>query len=175
MNVVWYIILFLTLALVAWQDFKSRSIYWWLPVLISISGFFIAHERLETATVFTQILLNLFFSLLILSVVVLYVFIRYRTLKAFTSERFGLGDILMLLAVCPLFPLVSFVVFLCLSNLLILLIELILRITVRQNVRSIPYAGYLSVFLMILTVCGFFIPDINFQSDIAGYFLFSGN
>lgn len=108
---------FLSIALVVvfvvtvYHDFKSRSIFWWLPVLAFVLGFLISGQSLSVSEIMLQIVVNLCFVLLILSVALLYFFIRYKSISTFMTRQFGAGDALMLLAICPLLPLPNFILF----------------------------------------------------------------
>lgn len=142
-------------------------------MLAFVLGFLISGQSLSVSEIMLQIVVNLCFVLLILSVALLYFFIRYKSISTFMTRQFGAGDALMLLAICPLLPLPNFILFLCLSNILILLAELVKRLLRPGSDKTIPYAGYLSLFLTVWTLSTFFIPNINFRSDFTVYFLFS--
>lgn len=141
--------------------------------MVFVLAVIISGQSLSVHGILVQTVANLCFVLLILSVALLYFFIRYKSISTFITRQFGLGDALMLLAVCPLLPLPNFILFLCLSNILILLVELIKRLLRPGSDKTIPYAGYLSLFLTVWTLSTFFIPNINFRSDFTVYFLFS--
>lgn len=163
----------LLLLLIAWQDFKARSIYWWLPVLVFAAAWVLSCHDEAAASILKDTLINCCVVILLLAVLALYVLIKYKTMRAFASERFGLGDILMLLSICPLTGPVNFILFMCVSNILMLCCELLKRISRPSRETTIPYAGYLGLFLIAWTLLTFCLPDINYHSDYTVYFLFS--
>lgn len=163
-----FFLLFITV-----QDFRSRAIYWWLPLLVFASSWALSAAYLAMHTVITYALVNLCIALLLLSVVALYILVKYKTLRAFTSRHFGLGDVLMLAALCPLMLPVNFILFLCLSHILMLTIELLKRFFFTSRETGIPYAGYMSLFLLCWTLLTFCLPDINFLNDCTVYFILS--
>lgn len=169
------IIFILLMLAIVYQDFRSRAIYWWLPVLVFVASWALSAMYIDARLILLNTLANLCFVLLLLSVLVLYVLLRHKTLRAFTSQRFGLGDILVLLSVCPLMEPLNFILLMCAANLLMLLCELLKRFLMKSRETTIPYAGYLALFLSVWTLLTFYLPNINFLSDLAVYFLFSAS
>lgn len=165
--------LILFLLVIAIQDFRSRAIYWWLPILVFASAWALSAAYLGAQAVITCALVNFCIAALLLSVMALYILIRYKTLRAFTSRHFGLGDVLMLISLCPLMLPVNFILFLCLSHILMLAIELLKRFFFSSRETGIPYAGYMSLFLLCWTLLTFCLPDINFLNDCTVYFILS--
>lgn len=165
--------LLIFLLLIVFQDFRSRAIYWWLPLLVLASAWALSATYLDEKTVMAYALVNFCVALLLLTVAALYILLKYKTLKSFTSKHFGLGDVLMLIALCPLMLPVNFILFLCLSHILMLTIELLKRFFFTSRETGIPYAGYLSLFLLCWTLLTFCLPDINFLNDCTVYFILS--
>lgn len=174
MHLVLHLLLSITLLTILVQDFWSRAIYWWLPVvLFLVSGAFSMHNAGWSETLHHSWYNAIFVSLL-LGVLFLYSYLRYKSVSSLLTQQFGLGDVLMLLALCPLFGSVNFILFICFSNVLMLFVELLKRL-VRPGPASIAYAGYLAGFTLMFQVLTFFVPGVNFMTDFTGYFLFSPN
>jgi len=130
------------------QDFKYRAITWWLPVLVLAVGAGVSLQFLPWRTVLEQSFYNALLLALVLGLLMLYVLLKTHTLKGFFSSFFGAGDLLVLLALCPAFGTINFVMFFTLGNLLILLAELLRRGLFSNADRSIPYAGYVAALMV---------------------------
>lgn len=174
MHLALHIVLALVLLTILVQDFRSRAIYWWLPVVL----FLVAGACSVWSAGWGETLhhgwYNAIFVSLLLGVLFLYSYLRYKSFRSLLTQQFGLGDVLMLLALCPLFGSVNFILFICFSNVLMLFIELLKRL-IRPGPSSIAYAGYLAGFTLVFQVLTFFVPAVNFMTDFTGYFLFSPN
>jgi len=174
MQLALHIILALVLLAILIQDFRSRAIYWWLPVLLLLVSGASSVLRTGWSETLHHSWYNAIFVSLLLGVLLLYSYLRYKRFSSLLTQQFGLGDVLMLLALCPLFGSVNFILFICFSNVLMLLIELVRRL-VGPGPSSIAYAGYLAGFTLVFQVLTFFVPGIDFMTDFTGYFLFSPN
>lgn len=157
------IIFWLCVWMIIYQDFKSRSIYWWLPVL----GFFISaglvFSKCGVLALQNHLEINLTILLLVLSVLFLYFFIKYRQLSLFFERFFGLGDVLMLVLCTPIFIPTTFLIFFMIMNGLILIVELVKKAIQKSNYsNSIPYASYLGIGLFLTRLLSFYLSDLFF-------------
>ena len=150
------ILLVMLLMLIFLQDLKTRSVYWFLfPVLMALS-FIFAWRSITWAWAW-----NIGFLLLMMTVLTVYVSLKESRLVNITKGYFSWGDILFLLAVTPLFSLQLYVFFFTAGTVISLLIHLVSMRFHRQD--TIPYAGYMSLFL---------IPFIVFKDFMPGYLNF---
>lgn len=124
------------------QDFKTRQIWWFLPLILAVGGVVINWNQLQVENV----LFGLAFLVLLILVLYAYILIRYKSTKLF-AEYFGIGDLLILIALVPFFEFRHFVFFFTLATLFSVLGHLLMNWFKKQE--SIPYAGYLSIFLLV--------------------------
>lgn len=137
-------ILILCLSVIAYQDFKSKTVSWILfPILAIVGG--IAHKHHATWIAF-GISIGINLALVALVVLVLFLYAKYKINKPFLEAVFGLGDVLMLLAFAFLFPTLSFLNFFVFSLLFSLIISLFLRFN--RGTSTVPLAGLIGLFLI---------------------------
>jgi hypothetical protein len=98
---------------------------------------------------------NILYLALICSILSLYSFVRFRTFNIF--HGIGLGDILLLLAICIWFEITDYVFFTSIAFLSSLLAHLGLTRLFRKyrQRNSVPLAGYVSLCMIVWFVSGF--------------------
>lgn len=128
------------LALIFVQDILSRSIWWFLPPLLFVSLLWNNGEHIE----WKSIGYNLLFVSLIFSTMLVYIRMRFGSIKKTLSHYFGLGDALFILAITPLVAFPSYIYFFTAGTIFTLLLHGIVYLIRRQ--KNIPYAGYFSLF-----------------------------
>lgn len=147
-------LLIILLLFIFFQDLKSRAVYWFLfPVLMALS--FVSVWK----TLTTEWLYNLLFLALMMASLTIYVSLKEQKLVNITRGFFSWGDILFLLAITPLFPFHTYLLFFTAGTILALLIHLG-AMQIRKQ-ETIPYAGYMALVL---------IPCIVWENQIFGYF-----
>lgn len=148
----WYLklILLIVFALVLYQDFKSRLVYWFLYPIIGILAFTIQLHNLPLSIVLTNLGGNLIFVVLILAVSMMYV--RFRKLDF--KNTIGIGDVLFFLFIASTFSIVSFLVLFVFSLLFSLILHLVLSNKKEQS--TVPLAGYMSLFFGVVYAVSFF-------------------
>jgi hypothetical protein len=133
------------LALIAFQDFKERQVYWFLFPILFLLGFI---EKPLSDT-FIQVALNLLFlSFIFLLLLIYFLCIRQRPLQ-FLHSQMGLGDIFFFIALSSFFPFPDYALFFCISLILALLLSAPFFIL---NSITIPLAGLQAVCLAIILV-----------------------
>lgn len=141
-----YILVSAALLGIFYQDLSSRKIHIGLPVLLMGSliglsyynGFFDVQSMVDI----------LVFIALNMIGVTLYFSLKNKKFVNPLSSYIGLGDILFLVAIVPLFILKSYMLFFITGMIFSLLLYIIFK--KRLNFESIPLAGYLSAYLGIL-------------------------
>lgn len=157
------IIFWLCVFIIIYQDFKSRAIYWWLPVFGFFVSFGLVYLKCGEVELKHHLEINLTILLLVLSVLFLYFFIKYRQMSLFFDRFFGLGDVLMLILCAPIFVPTVFLIFFMLMNGLILVVELVKKaIQKTKYANSIPYASYLGIGLILTRLLSFYISGLIF-------------
>lgn len=126
------------LVVIIYQDFRYREIWWFMPPLLLVGAFFYQWELLN----WNHFLFNVLFISLLMSFLVVYVRVRFKSTNLF-KDYFGLGDVLVLLAITPLFGFPFFIYFFTFSTLISLIGYIIFSVFKAQ--KSIPYAGYISL------------------------------
>ncbi|SHH28259.1 general secretion pathway protein [Flavobacterium defluvii] len=148
----WYLklILLLVFALVLYQDFKSRLVYWFLYPIIGILAFAIQLYNLPLFIAFTNLGINLLFISLILGASALY--IKFRKLDF--KNAIGIGDVLFFIFISGTFSTVSFLVLLVFSLVFSLILHLVLYSQKEQI--TVPLAGYMSLFFGVVYAVSFY-------------------
>ncbi len=135
-------------ALIAYQDFKDRAVYWFLfPVMGILLGIIYFSKTLPLQYVITSM-----YNILIISIIVLVLFAytRYIAKKKFLDVSFGLGDFLFFYAFALGFPTYTFLLLFVGSILFALAAHLALNR--KRDFETIPLAGLMGIFLIGVTL-----------------------
>lgn len=130
-----------------YQDNKERLVSAYLYFFVAILGITLYSFNTPTYLVmFFEILINL----LIVSLVLALAFITNRLFfkYKFLNHSFGLGDLFMFLSICFLFPSTTFTIFFTFS----LFFSLITHLTLNKKNKTIPLAGYMSLFYALIYI-----------------------
>lgn len=139
-----HIILFGLLVFVIYQDWKIRAVHVLVfPLLAGCSVYLFWQMKLD----WEILLLNSVFVLTIIGVLFLYISIKKGKLVNLFGEYFGLGDLLFLLAITPLFGQRNFMLFVITGIFLTLLIELVMMR--KREDKTNPLAGYLAKYVIV--------------------------
>jgi hypothetical protein len=133
------IILFL---FIIYQDLKTRSIWWFLPALLFMALILLNYESI----IMRDVISNALFILFLLGSLLIYIQLRFKNAKQLLSTYFGLGDILFLMAICPISPFPFFVHLVTMGTIFTLLFYGVMSLF--KKMRTIPYAGLFSIFLL---------------------------
>lgn len=134
--------LFLVLIISFYQDLRFRGIQWFFfPLILMFS------IVLNWGKCWDSVFYNLAFIAFCLGGLTVYLSIKEGRLINITQGFFSWGDILILIALTPLFTFETFVLFFTIGTVLTLVFHLLTSLIVRQN--TIPYAGYMS----LITIC----------------------
>jgi hypothetical protein len=125
------------LVTIIYQDFRYREIWWFTPPLLFIGGFAYKWETLN----WQHFVFNFLFIGIMIGLLMIYVRFRFGSNNLF-KEYFGLGDVLLLFAITPLFSFPFFIYFFTGGTIISLIGYLVLTLFKEQ--KSIPYAGYIS-------------------------------
>ncbi|NQY06578.1 MAG: prepilin peptidase [Flavobacteriaceae bacterium] len=147
----------IVLLLIAYQDIKQRAIHVVLPVLLfAISLVYWSQSFIPLE----QLLYSFGFVLLCLAAIVIQFSIKNRRLANPFNVSFGMGDVVFLIAVIPLFTFFQYLIFFVCGMLFSILAFGVSQL-IKKN-QLIPLAGYLSVFLILLGVYSFINPNYFF-------------
>lgn len=133
------ITLMLSLGIIYYQDVKEREVYWFLFPLLALCVGLLFFFKTLAELFLTSIIINLLFiSILILSIYTYTVF----KLKTKFQNVFGLGDVLLFIAMTMSFSTISFIIIFCSA----LIFSLLLHLVTKNKNESVPLAGYMSLF-----------------------------
>jgi len=142
----WYLKLLLisVFAIVLYQDFKDRLVYWFLYPIIGVLAFLIQLYNVPTTIAFFNLGVNLLFIALILGISFLYT--RFRNLNF--ANAIGIGDILFFVFVSGTFSIVSFFILFVFALLFSIILQQVL--TNKKKDQTVPLAGYMSLFFGVV-------------------------
>lgn len=148
----WYLKLILVaiFAVVLYQDFASRLVYWFLYPLIGILAFAVQLNSLPIEIALANLGCNLLFVGIILAISMIY--LRFRKLDL--KNMFGIGDLLFFLFITATFSMVSFVILFVFSLVFSLVLHVVLNLKKEQS--TVPLAGYMSLFFGVVYLVTFY-------------------
>jgi hypothetical protein len=160
------VLILVVLALIAVQDIRSRSVYWfWFPILLLL---FIAAGLLQYRSL-TAIgetgFINCTFLALQFLLVSIYFSLRNRKWVNITTGLLGWGDILLLLSVAFYLSVLNLLVFYVVSLIGALLTWLIWQAITDQKDKHIPLAGLQAIFLGAFFTVDWFRLHLNLTED----------
>ena len=141
--------LVLVLAIMAWQDFKERQIWWFLAPLFAILGTYLFYINSSSLQHYTAALLANS-GLVLLVLLLLYGYVKLALKINFLREAFGLGDVLCLIAFAVSLPTLSFLHFFVSALFFSFLLNGILKLFFQNQPKTVPLAGTMSLFLVIV-------------------------
>ena len=149
-----YLLIICTLAYIALEDFKYQAVRWIaFPALFTFCIFTSALQLNNKQELLLFIGVNVVITFLEYGLLVLYTYVKENTVSVLNS-KIGLGDLLFLFAISPLFHPVFFILFEIVS----LLITLIAVVFFQKLNKPIPLAGYLSLVLITYIIFTIFSP-----------------
>lgn len=143
------ILLVAILLLIAFEDFKWRKVTAALILGCFVVSVWVALASNHLSVVVFQSVVNIVIVLLQLVVVTFYFSLKHGKLTNILKQYMGLGDILLLLAIVPLFTPLIFTLFLAAVYLTVLLLFLLLHGLRMVKDKTIPLAGGISLLLAI--------------------------
>ncbi|WP_346882340.1 prepilin peptidase [uncultured Algibacter sp.] len=133
------------LIVVFFQDYRKRTIHAILPITIFLLGLYLNYSSSDLEFIF--MIYNIGFVVINITGLVLYFSIKHKAIVNPIDTFIGLGDIVFFIAITPLFSLKPFILFFILGLLFSLLIHGVF--TLIKEMKTIPLAGYLSLFLIL--------------------------
>lgn len=150
-----YLITYVVLAVIIYQDITSRAVYWFLfPLLALVLGGLFLKYYPEPSAILHAILLNGILVSIIL--ITLFLYTKLIAGQKFLNHSFGMGDLLLFYALCVGFPTVTFVFLLatCLAFSLITFTALKSKL----KDKSVPLAGLMGFCLFCILMASSFLP-----------------
>ncbi|HSH65967.1 MAG TPA: hypothetical protein VLB84_09255 [Bacteroidia bacterium] len=159
-----YFLIFVSLLVIVFQDFKQRQISWFLIPAAFIG--FICKALLHSIPIVHTFLINTAFILIQLVCLTLYFSLKNKKMLNIVDTYLGLGDVLFLIVICTVFSPVNFILFYLLSMIVTLTGVLIYNVVSTKKTNDIPLAGAMAGMLLILLISK---PGIDLYND--AYFL----
>lgn len=160
-----YILLFVTLLFIAFQDLQHREVSVWLFPLLAVAStlFFFSQKD----GVWQNIVMNILFVTVLISCLFLYISIKHLKVVNIFKAHFGLGDVLFLTAITPMFSISNMVIYVIFGMVFAILIHLLAQSFKRLSaLETVPLAGYLSIFLTCILVADVFFSPSLFYTDL---------
>lgn len=150
------ILLASSLILISIQDIKDRLVYWFFFPITAILGFLLFCDEVSFDLLILSVIINITSAISIL--VILYCYIKFK-LKTDLNSVFGYGDVLMIVSFAFCFTSETYLVLLVFSFIFSLIINFI-----KKNKESIPLAGYMSSFFLLVYLLHWFnlYPNLYF-------------
>lgn len=138
-----HIALALLLIIAFVQDWKYRAISWLVfPLLLTVAALIFLQADLSKLT----LVFNLAFLTIVLGCLFLYVSFKRGKLTNIFKADLGLGDVLFLIAISPLFMDRNYILFFITGMLFSGLVHLLI-VSAKKNAK-IPLAGYLALYII---------------------------
>ncbi|MFE3872478.1 hypothetical protein ACFX5F_14725 [Flavobacterium sp. ZS1P70] len=134
------------------QDCKDRKVYWFLYPIVGVLVFVLQMEVVPIYYLAVNAGFNLLFVFVLLFVCYLYAVLKLK--KPLLKEVFGLGDVLFFIFMAFSFSIISFFVLFVFALVFSLLLHSVLQH--KQIVKTVPLAGYMSLFFGVVYVFVFF-------------------
>lgn len=160
-----FIILLLALVLISIQDFHSRTMYWFLPIVVFIASVVDRISYDSFLSLGIVIALNWCFLVLQFIFVWLYFSIKHRRYLNIFDHYIGWGDVAFFFSVAPLFSLVNYFVFVLLSLFVALIGSAVITFFSSKYSKHIPLAGISACCLFVLLLTQLSVPQINLADD----------
>lgn len=148
--IVFFYIALVLFGIVFFQDITQRAIWWFLPLAIFVAGLLNISEYRELAF----LLYNVIFVCVLMLFLTIYIKLRFKKNPKELLTFFGLGDILILLSITPFFSFNTFIYVFTFGTCFSILTHLTVSFFRKQ--KTVPYAGYLSIFVALFLLVNHF-------------------
>ncbi|MDQ3109901.1 MAG: hypothetical protein M3R17_08395 [Bacteroidota bacterium] len=155
----------IALVILAWQDFRTRRIAWWLLPVLAASIFLAGFASNSAKTIGQNFSINMIFLLIQFLLVWIWFSAKNKRLSRIIDTQIGLGDVLFMICVALAFSPGNFLIFYIGGMILTLISTVLIKIFRQNSVMEIPLAGALSVPLILLCGWRLFNPGKDFYND----------
>ncbi len=149
--------LLVILLLIFYQDLRFQAVSW----IFFLLGFLINSVLAVKSLSFPDILLNMVIILLFiffqLAIIYLFSWVKFKKRINIFSSVFGLGDLLFLIMILPVFSPLNFILFFIVSLVFTLLVFVALKGFNLLKIKKVPLAGLQSLFLFLVILFQIFI------------------
>jgi len=147
------------------QDFKGRSVFWFLPPVLAGAFIGLRYSLIGNFEEYwLPVIFNLnFIALLLIVTTAACSFRKRRLINVF--KFLGLGDILFLAAIAFYLSALNFALFFVISSITVLFCWGMWRCLSGKIARFIPLAGFYAFFLACALICDWFLFHFNITDD----------
>lgn len=159
------------LSLLIYQDFRDREVS--LPLLgfQLILSLFYNDLFNQPRIILTNSLINILIILVQILILTILYSIKSGSIFNIFQKHLGIGDVLFLIAIAPLFSPENYILYMILASFLTLVFHQIF-IGSKRVAHTIPLAGYLAGILMPILICSKLLNlDLNESSLLNIFFL----
>lgn len=153
-------ILFISFGIMVFQDSKYRHIHIGLPIVVFVASMYINRNSINVLDGLNTLL---FIGINFITITV-YFSIKKSKIQNPFKQYIGIGDLLFLIAVIPLFSFRNYVLFFISGMIVSLLLYVIFQN--KSSQKTIPLAGYLSLYIIGLMVTNLFLSTNIFYDFI---------
>ncbi|GAA4272067.1 hypothetical protein U6A24_11210 [Aquimarina gracilis] len=143
-----------------YQDIKYRHIHIALPILVFVVAIYINIERFELY----EVLKSIGFIAINFAAITAYFSFKTSKLQNPFKDYIGIGDLVFLIAVTPMFSFRNFMLFF-ISGMIVSLLLYVLFQKQSTN-KTIPLAGYLSLYIILIMIPNLFLTNNLFYDFI---------
>lgn len=147
------ILIISTFVCVLYQDIRERMVYWFLYPLIGIQGFLIQLYYIPLDAILIYSIINILLILVLITIS--YLYFRFFLNRKYINESIGLGDLLLFVFLSFAFPTITFWILFVISLLLSLVLFILIKQT-NNEIKTIPLAGYMSLFFGFMYIVTLF-------------------
>ena len=130
------------------QDWKFRAVHWVVFPVLGATALFLL--KISLIGHWEILIYNAAFLITVIFCLSAYVMIKEGRFVNLFREHFGFGDLLFLLVIIPLFSPQNYILFFITGMFLSALLHLLL--TIKKPISTIPLAGYLAIYLLLLKI-----------------------
>ncbi len=164
--------LLVILLLIFYQDLRFQAVSWIFFLLGFLINFFLAVKSLPFPDILLNMVIILLFIFFQLAIIYLFSWVKFKQRINIFSSVFGLGDLLFLIMILPVFSPLNFILFFIVSLVFTLLVFVALKEFNLLKIKKVPLAGLQSLFLFLVILSQIFIK-FSFYNDyyILQYFV----
>lgn len=154
-------ILFISFGIMLYQDIKYRHIHIGLPILVFVVSIYMNKDIIA---LFDGLKSVVFIGINFISIVAYFSIKKSKFQNPF-KQHIGIGDLVFLIAVIPLFSFRNYMLFFISGMILSLVLYAVFQNKSEQ--KTIPLAGYLSLYIIVLMI-----PNLFLSTNIFYNFIF---
>ena len=160
-----YSFLCVSLLAVVLEDFRYRAIHWPWFLMLAIAAVLVQQYVYPIKVEYTWWVINLAFLIMQGSVLFLYLSLKNGQVVNPFRNHIGTGDLLFVLAIIPLFPPFHFILFICISMSVTLLLHYLSGFLFSNyNRERIPLAGWMGLKMLLLLFISYLV-NFNWFDD----------